>query len=215
MSDIWGLRCRMFRGSYGRSCMRLVPVDLSYFWTPAYIASLSVTSCPLCTSIFIPTMKYKSIFHHPILSHHSHSHPFQSSSKNIFITMSDSSSSSTLKSTIDQSSKSSPFPLGHSLRNLKPELWHSWLEFVHSVRIGTCNVVKNTISIIAVSEEQTWDSETKQTFVIPVHGIQTSRVTQQSEPWLWLSFEPYKLPLLASYLAKGSVRPIISSTRSA
>ena len=61
MSDIWGLRCRMFRGSYGRSCMRLVPVDLSYFWTPAYIASLSVTSCPL-----IPTMKYKSIFHHPI-----------------------------------------------------------------------------------------------------------------------------------------------------
>src|SRR5467141_1931686 len=97
MSDIWGLRCRMFRGAYGRSCMRLV---LIY-----HIFERLLTSCPLCTSIFIPTMKYKSIFHHPILSHHSHSHPFQSSSKNIFITMSDSSSSSTLKSTIDHQSK--------------------------------------------------------------------------------------------------------------
>ena len=149
MSDIWGLRCRMFRGAYGRSCMRLV---LIY-----HIFERLLTSCPLCTSIFIPTMKYKSIFHHPILSHHSHSHPFQSSSKNIFITMSDSSSSSTLKSTIDQSSKSSPFPLGHSLRDLKPELWHSWLELVYSVTVTssyTCNVVKNTISIVSVSEKQ-------------------------------------------------------------
>jgi len=109
-------------------------------WTPAYIASLSdimpfVHFETIAISIFIPTMKYKSIVHNPILSHHPHSHPFQSSSKNIFITMSDSSASSTLKSTIDQSSKSSPFPLGHSLRDLKPELWHSWLEFVYSVRI--------------------------------------------------------------------------------
>src|SRR5467141_2232211 len=121
MSDIWGLRCRMFRGAYGRSCMRLV---LIY-----HIFERLLTSCPLCTSIFIPTMKYKSIFHHPILSYHFHSHPFQSSSKNIFITMSNSSSSSTLKSTIYQSSKSSPFPLGHSLRDLK--LWHC----VHASRL--------------------------------------------------------------------------------
>jgi hypothetical protein len=40
-------------------------------------------------------------------------------------------------------SKSSPFPLGHSLRDLKPELWHSWLEFVYSVRIQSMDCNRN------------------------------------------------------------------------
>jgi len=57
--DTWGLRCRMFRGAYGRSCMRLVPVHL---------ASLSVINImpfvhfeTITINIFIPMMKYKSI----------------------------------------------------------------------------------------------------------------------------------------------------------
>jgi hypothetical protein len=44
-------------------------------------------------------------------------------------------SSSSSSSGVIQSSKSYPFPFGHSLRDLKPELWHSWLGFVYSVRI--------------------------------------------------------------------------------